>query len=421
MANVDALNSLLAGHSVWNDYLAYTTEEIDLTFADLRDTDLRSRKIEGCNLSGAQLRNANLDHAVVRNCNLLGADLTDASLVRCNLENLDLQNVIASGIVIRDSLIVNVDLTKSNLSSATFSSTEFRNCTFCDIHNNGLVLSSCNLKSCTFTDLTLSCLWLHNCMVSDCAFLNWNIDNLQILNTIIESSNINRIISNTGQVKYSRFIKCYIEKIDIGSSIILCQNLDFSQSLLVRTDLGLLGLNTATMLKTSIAFCKWPKQQGFVTPTGKYISSPFLLTQPVQDLLGVPPILRREIADAQYLVKKISSCSKFSRPFMRIWGLCTGFGQSLFRLFLSTFGLITCSTLLLLATRNQLFGTKPNFGLLIRTARESFDAFFAFTNVPDSSSSIELLIIILTRLSGFLVLGFWISIVSTKLSRLGSE
>lgn len=425
MASIDATNALLAGNHRWEEYVAQTTGVIDLSFADLRDADLRNRVLKGCDFNGAQLQGANLDHTKIEGCTLNGANLSNTSFVQSSLRDIVTRNTIFSGIVLRESTLVKVDLTDSNLTSATIESTIFRNCTFKSIFRDGFVLLSCNLEMCDFGRLVQSHLGLHHCKMRDCDLKDWVIDDVQILDTIIETSKIARIRSSHGSVRSSRFIECYIDEISLGGPDILCQDLDFSRSTVAHTELRLLGLDTATMLEAALMLCIWPEQRGRISPTGKYIPSPFLLKQPVQDLIGVPPLLRREIADAQYLVHMIDNCGLLGRLGMRLWGACTGFGQSLCRLTLFTVSLIAVATFGLLAARNQLWGCGPNcsfnFGLLSRAAGVAFNAFFALANLPDTSEPAELIVNVLTRISGFLVLGLWVTIASNKLVRLGSE
>ena len=421
MSSIDATKCLLAGNKAWKDYIAQTIGVIDLTFADLRGADLQNLVLERCDFTGAQLQAANFDRTVFDSCTLNGANFSDASLVQCEIRNVEARNMIAINTVVRESVFARVDFTESNMSSATITSTVFRNCTFTNMHKDGLALSSCKLDDCALSALRLSRFRLQDCKMCGCSLSDWTITEIQIRDTIIETSTVTRFHAEVGSVVSSGFVGCSINEFCIGGANNLCQHLDFSRSMLARTDLRLIGLNSATMLNTALSCCSWPEQKGHVTTTGNYIPSPFLLAQPVQDLMGVDPLLRREIADAQYLVRKSETCGAFGRPVMRIWGLCTGFGQSLSRLSLLTFLLITAATIMLLAARNQLFGGNPDFQLLDNAARESFDAFFALADMPKAAKLAELIVSIGTHICGFVVLGFWVSILSTKLSRLGSE
>jgi hypothetical protein len=83
-----------------------------------------------------------------------------------------------------------------------------------------------------------------------------------------------------------------------------------------------------------------------------------LLGQPVQDIKGLTPSLRREIADAQYLKEKLAIENKISKFFLSIWGLTTGYGQSLIRLTTVSISLILfCTFIFILGDGN--LGTWP--------------------------------------------------------------
>lgn len=421
MASINAVNSLLAGDEIWKDYLARNLGTIDLTFADLKGADLSNRILERCDFSGAQLQGANLDRTTINSCKFIGANLSNVSLVQCELCNTAAHNMIAEHIIIRNSKIINVELTRTNMSSAIVDSTVFQSCIIMEIQKDGISFSSCNLEICNFINLELSLFCLQGCTIKNCNFREFTIDDIQIHDTTIESSAIDCVRAKNGSVDSSRFIECFINEICIGGPNIICHNLDFSRSTLSHVDLILLGLDTVTMLDTSLTFCNWPKQQGHVSVTGKYIPSQYLLSQPVQDLKGVPPLSRREIADAQYIVWKIAASSIMGRIWMRLWGIFTGFGQSLERLTITTFGLIILATICLLVSRSQLVINNTLISCLVIASRDAFNAFFAFTNIPDNPKLAELIVIVLTRICGFLVLGFWVTIVSNKLSRLGSD
>ena len=421
MSSIEAAKYLLAGDKTWRDYVAQTSGVIDLTFVDLSNADLRHRVLERCDFTGAQLQSANCDHTTFDSCSLSGANFTNASLVKCELRNINAHNMIAVNTVVRESVFNKVDFTESNMSSAAITSTQFRNCTFVNLHKESLFLSGCKFLGCAFSALQLSRFSIHDCKMHECSLSDCNLTEIQIKNTIIEMSTIARFNAETGSVVSSGLIGCSISDFSVGKLNSLCQYLNVSRSTLTRINLKLLGLDSAIMLNTALALCSWPKQKGHVTIFGKYVPSPFLLAQPVQDIFGVNPLMRREIADAQYLVCKIENGNTFGRLIMRLWGLFTGFGQSLSRLLLSTLVLIATSTIMLLASRNELFGDKPDFQLLGNAAIESFDAFFALTNIPQGGNSAELMVTMWTHICGFVVLGFLVSILSLRLSRLGRE
>jgi hypothetical protein len=81
MASQKQLSILRKGVPFWNDWrLTYPQVEIDLSSADLRDTNLQHADFIGANLSEANLTNTNL-----HNANFTSSNLTNTRLIGANL------------------------------------------------------------------------------------------------------------------------------------------------------------------------------------------------------------------------------------------------------------------------------------------------------------------------------------------------
>jgi uncharacterized protein YjbI with pentapeptide repeats len=421
MPSAEALNSLLAGGVAWRDYVARTSGTIDLTFADPSGKDLSSLKFERCDFTGTQLDGANFDNATIHSCTFAGTNLSKASFVRCEVRKVTARKVIAESIIVRASSLADVELTESNMSAAMITASSLENCQFTKNHGSEFVLLSSKFEKCTLIDLVLDRLRVCECEFESSEWAEWKIGELEVLKTSVRGSKIARIRTKTGSLRSSGLTACTINRLVREESGHLCHEVDLSRSTLADIDLRIVGLDTATMLETALIRCEWPKQRGRISLTGGYVASKDLLAQPVQDLKGVPPLTRRDIADAQYIVRKIETASRAGGFGIRLWGICTGFGQSVGRLSLMTFGMIVASTIGILGVRGQLIGRYLHLEYLYHAARDSFDAFFSLASIPVTDNSGELIVAILTRIGGFVALGLWVKIASNKLSKLGAE
>ena len=136
----------------------------------------------------------------------------------------------------------------------------------------------------------------------------------------------------------------------------------------------------------------------------------------------MPPVTRREIADAQYIFRLQEKSTKwFERWGLALWGLTTGFGQSLLRLSVTTFFFLVLGTLLLLAARGQLVGPVFVPTLLYNAWSDAFLEFFALSDAGRSPAGAEGLASGFIRILGFIALGLWVSIGANRLGKLGAE
>lgn len=354
-------------------------------------------------------------------CSFDGANIANGSFVRATLSNVRARKAILSGAIFRNSHLRAVDLTASNLNCVFVTASTLEGCIVAEICGETLAFGQSTLETCELTNLAFTELRLEECVLKGCKLRDWQVSNADVSRTAIEHSRVSRIEFDAGRVISSKFLNCRLDNLNFGKSDNMCQDLDFSESTLAETHLGQLGLSSAGMLDTALIRCTWPPQTGHISWSGRYVKGAQLLLQPVQDIKGVPPLTRREIADAQFIVRRLEAASLTERFAIRLWSLCTGFGQSLTRLSITTASLILISTLGLLAARGQLFGWSPSLSLFLSALTQSFDAFFALANMPATQSNSELIVVALTRIGGFLVLGMWVTIASSKLSKLGAE
>ncbi|MEP3072500.1 pentapeptide repeat-containing protein [Maricaulis sp.] len=422
MASVDAVAAIVSGRADWDDYIKAVPGEVDLTFADLNLCDLSGRSMERCNFSGAQLSGANLDRTLIKDCCFSGANLSQISLVGAELHEVTASNLIAAGIVVRKSRWSNVELENCQLDHAQFNDCDLNSCNFAGVTGTRLTFVNLRQAGGSIKKLQVAHLSAQDARWKDCELHDWTVDQIEATACAVHGGGIRNVVLRAGNLADSGFVNQRIERLQIEPAHVVSRNLDFSESTLVGMDLKGVGLASATMLDTAVINCVWPRQDGFISAVGRFIPNTHLLRQPVQDLRGVPPVTRRQIANAQYIVRLQEHGSDgVAQLGLALWGLTTGFGQSLLRLSLTTLLFLAMGTLLLLAARGQLVGHLFVPTLLYGAWSDAFASFFALSNSGRSPTGLEGFVLGLNRILGFVALGLWVSVGANRLGKLGAE
>jgi hypothetical protein len=125
MANEEHLEILKQGVNVWIEWRAANpSSKPELSHADLQGANLRGAMLRGANLHGADLRGANLRKADLSSgvnlseANLLNTDLSFANLKGANMVSADLRGTNLHG----------ADLRGANLNTAQLSGADFSGC-----------------------------------------------------------------------------------------------------------------------------------------------------------------------------------------------------------------------------------------------------------------------------------------------------
>jgi hypothetical protein len=158
-----------------------------------------------------------------------------------------------------------------------------------------------------------------------------------------------------------------------------------------------------------------------------------LLGQAVQDLRGLSPRLRREVADAQYVDELHASATNVLRRIgLRAWGATTVYGQSIARLSIATGLLILTLTTLFFVAGSSANSPNSSPSEAVMETSSAYDAASAnqalaavleafFGLGSDSYAGWSAVIIVVARVAGFVILGLWISIAAQMLARLSAE
>lgn len=421
MASIEALECLQSGEDSWNTYCQGADGIIDLTFADLNGFDLRNLNFSRCDLSAAQLVGANLDGASFTEVNLTGTQLVNASLINCHLTSVVANHINLSNAIIRNTTFSAISINNADATSTTLENCEFHRTTITNSSFNNAHLLVLSFKEVVIGDLEAVGLKLYRCKFWDSELRGWNIQNSSFIECVFRNGVISRLELTGSLIIDSAVVHSELNKSEFVSSEV--KGLDLSSSVVREIEVAALNPASAVMLNTAFISCTWPKQAGQVTLSGKYIPSQHLLAQPVQDVFGVSPTLRREIGDAQYLVKRISEAQGLTqRIFFRVWGATTSFGQSLGRLTVFSIMVVILHALALLVASGDISSCQHlDLELILSTIGNVTKVFLGFGEAVASVDSFwENTIFWSVRIAGILSLGLWITIASSQLNKLSS-
>ena len=419
MGSVEAISKLNIGGTTWDSFMENHDGVIDLSFGNFNDSDLCGRMFKNCDLSGAQFENANLDYAKFYNVNLDGVNLANASLIGCKFKKVNGKKLNLSKAVFRNCTFSNFFAVDVKGTNSEINSCAFVGCKLYDIEFTCSLLTSNQFVDVTFerfvcTDSEIE-LTVEKSTIKNCSFSNSRFNKSSINNSIVEN-----FVVVDGEVKNTSIVSSRISRLCFNAEV---ENLDLSESSVKDTDLLGISPPTAVLLNTSFASCEWPAQTGRVTFFGRYLPSNNLFSQPIQDIKGVNPVLRREIGDAQFLVMRLlSKRNILHKVLFRIWGITSEYGQSLRRLLFCSLVVVVFFTLLIMTVKNELLGMGvPDFALFFNEFSQIGKVFLGFGELKNVDNLFGgNLIGFFDRILGFLFLGLWITIAASKFNKLSS-
>ena len=124
--------------------------QVNLSGADIRDSDLMGAMLHRANLAGCYLNPCHLYHANLIQANLSRALLNGANLRGANLSEADLSNADLDRAVLSDANLTGANLTNANLSRANLTGADFTDATL-----TGADLSRAGLNRTTMVNATL--------------------------------------------------------------------------------------------------------------------------------------------------------------------------------------------------------------------------------------------------------------------------
>lgn len=203
---------------------------------------------------------------------------------------------------------------------------------------------------------------------------------------------------------------------------------DLSDATLHQCDLTRVDFRTARLFGTRITEPTWWINLPTATMRGEVLFQSAIPEHPIQDVLGLPPLLRRQIADVQHLRDMHRRSHGAMRRLVWLWGVCCGFGQSLGRLALTATVILLLFVAAYMLSDFSLARPGAGGGDVVRyVGRPDFGQalFFAITTftAPGTSGQFPVgglgkVLLSTQGLVSFLLLGGLLSIFANKVSRL---
>ncbi|WP_433270039.1 pentapeptide repeat-containing protein [Actinosynnema sp. CS-041913] len=420
MASSEALDCLRSGGAAWSDYRTTTPGRIDLTFADLKECDLQRREFRDCDFTGALLDHSDFDGSSFSSCDFSGASVMNASLVGITMEDCTFRHSNLSKAIFRHCTLRDIVMSDTKLDTVLFERCGLTGSTMLDVQVDNCLIEACKVVTSRFIRWRGTGSRILDCNFQDCTIEHIDLSRASLKGVHTVSSTIS-FLTVAGSVRSNRFQDCRITTLSFRSDDV--GQLDFSGSRLADTDMECVGMRSATLTDVSAVNCRWPRQRGCVTWAGRYVPSSTLLGHPVQDVKGLTPVLRREIADAQFLEYKVRTVGSLGgRILLRLWGITSAYGQSLTRLGVCSALVIIAHSIALLFTRNLFAWQLDALGALWSITRATAMTFLALgPPMPPDAGVADQAINTSIRLIGFLSLGLWIGVAAQKLGRLSRD
>lgn len=203
---------------------------------------------------------------------------------------------------------------------------------------------------------------------------------------------------------------------------------DLSGALLHQDDLTGVDFRDARLFGARITDPVWWLAMPRASLDGRTVFPRGLPEHPIQDVMGLPPLLRRQIADAQYLRDMYRKTGPLGRGVMWVWGVTCRYGQSLGRWALATGALLVVfSIAFMLAPFNFSVAGVLQGAAVTGVHRPDFwqALYFSISTMMTlglgdvaPASALARVLVSTQEIVGYVMLGGLLSIFSNKLARL---
>lgn len=268
---------------------------------NLTRADLALAKLVAVDLSGANLTNAKLDEAILCGSNLTNADFSGASFIAAKLCRAQLSNALGRAAIftrakLEKALLVETRLEGAFLDHADFQEALLRRANFSRATLTGSNLSRAELDGSRGEAVDLTDVDCREASIKDCNLIGSVFRRTKLAEAILRGSDLSEAV----------FDQVQFHKVDLTGVI---------------------------LFGSKIINPVWPFLRPVATWFGSLKVRDPVPTHPIQDIQGLPHVLRRSIADAQYLIEieKRTRISWGQRSLFRLWGTTSAFGQSVTR------------------------------------------------------------------------------------------
>lgn len=411
--------SFRQGSAAWNKYVGENSHRFNLTFLEPDTKVLLGYRFSNCDFTAARLEGVIFESCEFFDCDLSGANLQGADFRNCSINSTLLEGAIlerctfsksrVSGLQLNTTAFSGLRFLESDLSDLIISggeckTLELRNCAVKD-----LILRDLELLECRFLRLKAHTLSFQDCRMKSLSFLASSFTEGSFKNSVLEFDIFDG----------NDFANCVFSEVDVHAKSSGSKN-SFFECRFSLMQLKDLGLEASPALGCAFIDCEWLSQQGTIGIFGGYWPAKALIKQPVQDVYGVDPRLRREISDAQFLRQLNLELKGFKKIGFRVWGATVGYGLRFGRLCITTlfFYVVAVATFFLIhSSEAGAFEFVSAIGL---ASQDALVAMFSLAGEQPEANRAHSLVTTVFRISGFLVLGLWVNLVSNRLVRLGT-
>lgn len=413
----ETLNSLVAGPEEWSRYREESGQSRwDLSAAQLSDLDLRGRDFSNCDLDGATL-----DHA-----NLAGSDFAAVTIRHASFAGAICDRTTWHDSVVEECVFDRASMTDVSL-QGSFVGCRFANSRWSRTRIERTTIDDCDLKGARLIDTSLVDVSVRRGSWGiDAKGLQWrggrldevSFDRAQLTSSAFRGVEFQELSLDGTTIGSTHFIEC--ECMGPMSGLPRFEHCRFSRCLLDRVGLAGSGILGSVFDDVSVSHCEWPPQSGRITPLGAYIPAEELLRSPVQDVRGLAPVFRRQIADAQYLTERKATVAGHDALWFRVWGATTGYGQSFGRLIAALSGVLFALTCVVVGYLVLHAGWPATWCLLseVTVGVLSASVNVGGAEIPGHSHALVAGIGYVANLVGLLALGLLAGLVANRIGRL---
>lgn len=397
------------------DYIKENSR-IEISQLYIEEKNMEGYNFINCDFRGAIITDVNFDTCKFINCRFFGCTFKLLSLVGIEVEHVHLQDVEFLNCTIRqaslsDSTIEDGNFERGSISNSKishFNATNYliKNCRINHVTIMEISLEKCKISECEFTEIIGTYAKCKDSEMTGCIY-----QNIECEAADIQGGKIDNCMFSDIQCENSKLVNVSISNKSV-------ERVCFNYGKIINIDLEKIGIEKIGLMQTTVIDCKWPKQTYKVSFWGKYIPSPYLLYQPVEDLIGVPPKLRNVIQKAQLVEATHVLCDKtYKKVWLWFWGITTEYGRSLVRLTIICLSMIV----LMIGCFMLCYPLEELHTQFFRyLADASWNVSLNFIGVSEATSEPVLysgqnVLLILDRILGIIFMGLWIGIATNKI------
>jgi hypothetical protein len=268
-----------------------------------------------------------------------------------------------------------------------------------------------------------------------------NLSRIRLVNAILERTNLSAADLSLADLSGADLSSAWLEHANMNRAKLIGADLsnsrldkadfthaDLSEASIHRTDLSRVDFRDARLFSTRITEPTWWFGLPRTTIRGEVLFQQGLPEHPIQDVAGLPPVLRRQMSDLQYLRDTWRRATPTGRMLIWLWGLTCCFGQSLGRWTMISlavafaFALMYLSVPLNMTSHDAQHGTvitelhRPTFARALLYSISTLMSLGMGTELPVTGGGRFL--VWSEAVMGYLMLGGLLSILANKFARL---